>query len=95
MLRAFAGRARVPVFAAADPAIPIGDLPWDFIQTIRGDDLHQIQPVRSGITRQGDIVCMNGPHPDGGSVHPRGGLKVNVAELTDHLEAFAKRYGLL
>lgn len=95
VLRAFVGRSSVPIFAAADPAIPIGNLPWDFMVTIRGDDIHDLKPTRSGITRPGKIVCMDGTHPDGGSATPRGGLETNEAKLADYLEAFAKRHGLL
>lgn len=95
VLRAFVGRSSVPTFASADPAIPIGDLPWDFMQTIRGDDIHNIKSTRSGITRMGKIVCMDGTHPDGGSAAPRGGLEISQAKLADYLEAFAKRHGLL
>ena len=95
VLRAFGGRSSVPTFAAADPAIPIGDLPWDFMQTIRGDDIHDIRPTRSGLTRMGKIVCMDGTHPDGGSATPRGGLEMSQAKLADYLEVFAKRHVLL
>jgi hypothetical protein len=95
VLRAFGGRSHVPTFAAADPAIPIGNLPWDFMLTIRGDDIHDIKSTPSGITRMGKIVCMDGTHPDGGSATPRGGLEMGEAKLADYLEAFAKRHGLL
>lgn len=95
VLRAFVGRSLVPTFAAADSAIPIGDLPWDFMLTIRGDDIHDIKPTRSGITRLGNIVCMDGTHPDGGSATPRGGLEMGQSELADYLEKFVKRHGLV
>ncbi|MGC2809636.1 MAG: hypothetical protein WA303_04595 [Bradyrhizobium sp.] len=95
VLRAFGGRSSVPIFGAADPAIPIGNLPWDFMMTIRGDDIHNIKPTRSGITRPGKIVCMDGTHSDGGSATPRGGLGANEAQLADYLETFAKRHNLL
>jgi hypothetical protein len=95
VLRAFGGQSQVPTFVTADAAIPIGSLPWDFMVTIRGDDIHNIRPTSSGITRLGKIVCMDGTNPDGGSASPRGGLEISEAELADYLETFAKRQGIL
>jgi hypothetical protein len=91
-LRAFVGPAHKGVYKDLDPAVPIGQLTWEFrppysdMQTI-------VHEAESGLTDRGKVVCMNdGPQ----SCVPSNliGLKETDLTLEPHLESVARSLGL-
>jgi hypothetical protein len=82
------------VAADIEPAVPIGNLNWDFEERSNRDRLGEVfvQTMGSGLTASGKVVCMNGPM---GTVPGPVGLKEDSVSLKRHLEQFARSRGLI
>jgi hypothetical protein len=93
--RAFFGEAYVPVYADLEPAIRIGELPWEFPPLPRGDS-KQILRRSSGITRSGEIVLMNFKVPNGAEYVQNNAIRIlaNNSEILSCLKETLRQLGV-
>jgi hypothetical protein len=92
--RAFFGPAHVPVYADLEPAVAIGELPWEFPPVPRGDS-NQILRRQSGVTRSGVIVLMNSGAPGEEFVRSGSfGVRASNSEIASCLKATLGRVGV-
>jgi hypothetical protein len=92
--RAFFGPAMVPVYAELEPAVAIGELPWEFPPVPRGDS-NQILRLPSGVTQSGTIVLMNSGAPGEEFVRNRSlGVRASNKEIGSCLAATLSTIGV-